>query len=220
MDMSRSLARENTRAFRNFTVDASVLVQIQANQQGPKKKMQGLPKDIPFRRLPVVLIADDYVPLTTSELNTIHQHLQVNIVNTAVARNPDSTIIESRGEDGSGEDESIQGDQKLEGSAHELDDSEGDNSEERDGDSLMEEVSPCAQKVVFTRMHKVLATRNNEAFNELEDFIDLELPQRWKQMVEASDAKQWIEAASKEFNALLDNQTYKLSETSKCAYLK
>jgi len=148
--MSRSLARENTRAFRNFTVDASVLVQIQANQQGPKKKMQGLPKDIPFRRLPVVLIADDYVPLTTSELNTIHQHLQVNIVNTAVARNPDSTIIESRGEDGSGEVESIQGDQKLEGSAHELDDSEGDNSEERDGDSLMEEVSPCAQKVVFS----------------------------------------------------------------------
>jgi len=61
---------------------------------------------------------------------------------------------------------------EMEGSAHELDNSGGDNSEERDGDVLMEEESPRAKKVAFTRTHKVLAVRNNEA---LEDFIDLKL---------------------------------------------
>jgi hypothetical protein len=50
----------------------------------------------------------------------------------------------------------------------------------------------------------------NEAFNELEELLGKDLPQTWKQMIESGDADKWIEAASKEFKALLSNETYVL----------
>ena len=172
--------------------------------------MRHLPTDVPFRRLPIVHLADDELPLNAFELNELRSYFQeqLDIVNRSAARTPQaSTLMESRGEVNV-----IQGDEEIGESAQ---NEEEEKSLEDDGDFQMEETSPeeevRTRKIVnIIRAKRVLAIQNDEAFNELEDFIDKDFPKSWYEMVTASDAPKWIEAASKEFKALLENGTYVL----------